>query len=204
MQRLAGLDVPEDEIVRILESLGFEFVSHEPMEVAPPSWRSDIHGPADLVEEVVRIYGLDKVPSIPMRRPHAVARPVLTPEQKKRRLVRRTLAARGFSETISYSFIARAQAKLFGGGDDARQLENPIASDLDALRPSVLPSLLAAASRNLARGFAISNCPKSARNSKAACRARRRMSPRAFASAPACAPGRRPPIPPMRSTPRPT
>jgi phenylalanyl-tRNA synthetase beta chain len=154
VQRLAGLDVPEKEIVRILESLGFSFISHDPMDVAPPSWRSDIHGPADLVEEVVRIYGLDKVPAIPMRRPHAVARPVLTPEQKRRRLVRRTLAARGFSETISYSFIARAQAKLFGGGDDARQLENPIASDLDALRPSVLPSLLAAASRNLARGFA--------------------------------------------------
>jgi len=79
---------------------------------------------------------------------------VLTLEQKKRRLVRRTLAARGFSETISYSFIARAQAALFGGGDDARQLENPIAADLDALRPSVLPSLLAAAARNLARGAA--------------------------------------------------
>jgi len=151
--RLAGLDVPEREIVRILESLGFKFVSREPMEVAPPSWRGDVHGPADLVEEVVRIYGMDKVPVIPMRRPHAVASPVLTLEQKRRRLVRRTLAARGFAETISYSFIARAQAKLFGGGDDARQIENPIASDLDALRPSVLPSLLMAASRNLARGF---------------------------------------------------
>ena len=69
VQRLAGLDVPENEIVRILESLGFTFDRHEPMDVAPPSWRSDIHGPADLVEEVVRIYGLDKVPAIPMRAP---------------------------------------------------------------------------------------------------------------------------------------
>jgi phenylalanyl-tRNA synthetase beta chain len=153
VERLAGLDVPDKEIVRILGSLGFNFISHEPMDVAPPSWRGDIEGPADLVEEVVRIYGMDKVPAIAMSRPHAVAKPVLTPEQKRRRFVRRTLAARGFSETISYSFIARAQAKLFGGGDDARQLENPIASDLDALRPSVLPSLLAAASRNLARGL---------------------------------------------------
>jgi phenylalanyl-tRNA synthetase beta chain len=152
--RLAGLDVPEKEIIRILSSLGFGIVSHEPLTVSPPSWRSDVHGPADLVEEVVRIYGLDKVPSIPMSRPHAVAKSVLTPEQKRRRLVRRTLAARGFGETISYSFIARAQATLFGGGDDARQLENPIAADLDALRPSALPSLLAAASRNLARGAA--------------------------------------------------
>jgi phenylalanyl-tRNA synthetase beta chain len=153
VERLAGVEIPESEIVRILTSLGFGIVSHAPLDIAPPSWRGDIEGPADLVEEVVRIYGLDKVPAIPMRRPHAVAKPVLTLEQRRRRLVRRTLATRGFSETISYSFIARAQAVLFGGGDDARQVENPIAADLDALRPSVLPSLLGAASRNLARGL---------------------------------------------------
>jgi phenylalanyl-tRNA synthetase beta chain len=82
-----------------------------------------------------------------------VAKPVLTPEQKRRRLARRALAARGFNETISFSFIARDKAALFGGGDEARQLENPIAADLDALRPSLLPSLLAAASRNAARSF---------------------------------------------------
>ncbi len=150
--RLAGLDVPQAEIIRILTSLGFVVEGDEALTVTPPSWRSDIAGPADLVEEVVRIFGLDKVPAIPMRRPHAVARPVLTPDQRRRRLVRRTLAARGFCETISYSFIARGLARFFGGGDDARQLENPIAADLDALRPSVLPSLLAAAQRNLARG----------------------------------------------------
>jgi phenylalanyl-tRNA synthetase beta chain len=150
--RLAGIEMPESEIVHVLSSLGCGIVSHAPLEIAPPSWRSDIEGPADLVEEVVRIHGLDKVPAIPMSRPHPVARPVLTTEQKRRRLVRRTLASRGFHETISYSFIAREQAKLFGGGDDARQVENPIAADLDALRPSALPSLLAAASRNLARG----------------------------------------------------
>jgi phenylalanyl-tRNA synthetase beta chain len=150
--RLAGLDVPESDIVRILTSLGFAIEGREAMQVVPPSWRSDIAGPADLVEEVVRIYGLDKVPAAEMRRPRAVAAPVLTHDQKKRRLVRRTLAARGFNESISYSFIAHAQAAPFGGGDDARQLENPIAVDLDALRPSLLPSLLAAAQRNLARG----------------------------------------------------
>ena len=150
--RLAGVDVPQAEIVRILADLGFGVEGDEALTVTPPSWRSDIAGPVDLVEEVVRIHGLDKVPAIAMGRPRPVAAPVLTQDQKKRRLVRRTLAARGFSETISYSFIARGQAKLFGGGDDARQLENPIAADLDALRPSVLPSLLAAAQRNLARG----------------------------------------------------
>ena len=153
VSRLAGIDVQRAEIVRILTSLGMQIEDGETMEVTPPSWRSDISGPADLVEEVVRIHGLDKVPARPMTRPHAVARSTLTQQQKRSRIARRTLAARGFNETISYAFIARAQAVLFGGGDDARQLDNPIAADLDALRPSVLPSLLAAAQRNTARGF---------------------------------------------------
>jgi phenylalanyl-tRNA synthetase beta chain len=106
------------------------------------------------VEEVVRIYGLADVPSAPLTRSSAVAKPVLSRAQRRTRTARRALAVRGFNETVSFSFIARDQAKLFGGGDDARQLSNPIASDLDALRPSILPSLLAAASRNAARGFA--------------------------------------------------
>jgi len=93
------------------------------------------------------------VPSVPLTRAAAVAKPVLIPAQRRARSVRRTLAARGFNECVSFSFIARDQAKLFGGGDEARQLSNPIASDLDAMRPSLLPSLLAAASRNAARGF---------------------------------------------------
>src|SRR5207302_8424576 len=138
----------------ILTSLGFAIYGEHELRVVPPSWRSDIEGPADLVEEVVRIHGIDKVAAQPMPRPHAVARPVLTPAQKRMRLARRTLAARGFNETITYAFIPRAHAALFGGGDEARQLENPISADMDALRPSVLPSLLAAAQRNAARGFA--------------------------------------------------
>jgi phenylalanyl-tRNA synthetase beta chain len=153
VKRLAGLDLPREEIVRILTSLGFEIEGGDSMRVAPPSWRGDIEGRADLVEEVVRIYGIDRVPAAAMSRPHAVAEPVLTPAQRRVRLARRTLAARGFNEAVTNSFIARAQAKLFGGGDDSRQIENPIAADLDALRPSVLPSLLAAAQRNQARGF---------------------------------------------------
>ena len=152
--QLGGLHVAKDEIVAILTGLGFAVRGGEVLQVTPPSWRSDIDGPADLVEEVVRIHGLDHVPSVPMSRPHAIARPVLTPAQKRRRIVRRALAARGFNETISFSFVSRAHAALFGGGDDARQLENPIAAELDALRPSLLPSLLAAAARNQARGFA--------------------------------------------------
>ena len=153
VKKLGGLDVPKDEIVRILTHLGFAVKDGDPLTVTPPSWRGDIDGSADLVEEVVRVYGLEHVPSAPMARPHAIARPVLTPAQKRTRIVRRTLAARGFNETISFSFIPRAHAELFGGGDDTRQLENPIAADLDAMRPSLLPSLLAAAQRNAARGF---------------------------------------------------
>jgi phenylalanyl-tRNA synthetase beta chain len=151
--RLAGLDIPKAEQIAILRRLGFTVQDGAVLKVMPPSWRSDIAGKADLVEEIVRIYGLNKVPSAPMPRPHAVAKPTLTSAQRRIRAVRRMLATRGFNETINFSFIPRAHAKLFGGGDDARQVENPIASDLDALRPSVLPSLLGAATRNIARGF---------------------------------------------------
>ncbi len=153
VKKLAGIALPKAEIADILKRLGFDVTEGEPMKVSPPSWRGDIEGKADLVEEVVRIYGLDKVPSLAMTRPQAVARPTLTAAQVRMRTVRRALAARGFNECISFSFIARAHARLFGGGDDARELENPIAADLDALRPSVLPSLLAAAQKNAARGF---------------------------------------------------
>lgn len=151
--QLGGLEVKKSETVSILKRLGFVVEDSPILRVTPPSWRSDVQGRADLVEEVVRIHGLDDIASTPLTRGSAVAKPTLTPGQRRTRAVRRMLAARGFNETISYSFIPRADARLFGGGDDARQVENPIASDLDALRPSVLPSLLAAAKRNEARGF---------------------------------------------------
>jgi phenylalanyl-tRNA synthetase beta chain len=151
--RLGGVEVPKDGQIAILRRLGFTVEDGAILTVSPPSWRGDVNIAADLVEEVVRMHGLDSVPSAPMERLHAVAKPVLTPAQRRVRAVRRGLAARGFNETISFSFIAREQARLFGGGDDARQVENPIAADLDALRPSLLPSLLTAARRNVARGF---------------------------------------------------
>jgi phenylalanyl-tRNA synthetase beta chain len=153
VKQLGGIEVPKTEIVDILTRLGFTVKDGATLTVTPPSWRPDIEGSADLVEEVVRIHGLDKVPSIPLVRTDAVAKATLTPSQRRTRIVRRMLASRGFHETINFSFIPRAHAKLFGGGDDVRQLENPIAADLDAMRSSVLPSLLAAAQRNQARGF---------------------------------------------------
>jgi phenylalanyl-tRNA synthetase beta chain len=154
LRRLAGIDLPRSEIVRILTKLGFAVAGNDRLEVNPPSWRSDVHGSADLVEEVVRIHGLDKVPSAAMSRPSAVARPILAPAQRRIGTIRRTLASRGFNETVHFSFIPRKAAALFGGGDEARQLENPISADLDAMRPSVLPALLASAARNQARGIA--------------------------------------------------
>jgi phenylalanyl-tRNA synthetase beta chain len=154
VKRLAGLDLPSAVIVRVLTNLGFAVKGSDLMEVTPPSWRSDVHGAADLVEEIVRIHGLDKVPAVPMKRPFAVARPVLTPAQRRASFARRALAERGFDETVHYSFIPRGHAALFGGSDEARELENPISADLDAMRPSLLPSLLAAAQRNQARGVA--------------------------------------------------
>jgi phenylalanyl-tRNA synthetase beta chain len=154
VETLGGMAVGTDEIIRILSRLGFTVIEHgDILHVTPPSYRRDIDGPADLVEEIVRIHGLSGVASAPLERDRAVAKPVLTSAQRRSRTVRRTLAARGFNECVGFSFIARDQARLFGGGDEARELSNPIASDLDALRPSPLPSLLAAASRNVARGF---------------------------------------------------
>jgi phenylalanyl-tRNA synthetase beta chain len=151
--RLAGLSLATEEIVRILSDLGFAVGKGEVLAVEPPSWRADVHGAADLVEEIVRIHGLAHVPVTPMARPYAVARPVLTPAQRRAFIARRALAARGFDETVHFSFIPQAHAALFGGGDESRRLENPIAADLDSLRPSLLPSLLAAVARNQARGF---------------------------------------------------
>ena len=153
VESFGGIRVARERIIGILQDLGFVVEDRGTLHVVPPSWRHDVDGPADLVEEVVRIHGLADVPSVALDRSSAVAAPVLSKSQRRSRTARRALATRGFNECVTFSFIARDQAKLFGGGDDARQLSNPIASDLDALRPSVLPSLLAAASRNAARGF---------------------------------------------------
>jgi phenylalanyl-tRNA synthetase beta chain len=153
VKRLAGLDLSREEIVRILTKLGFTTAGRDVLEVMPPSWRSDVQGSADLIEEIVRIHGLDKVPSAAMKRPYDVAQPVLTQAQRREAFARRALAARGFDETVHFSFIPKAHAALFGGGDAPRELENPISAELDAMRPSLLPSLLAAAARNQARGF---------------------------------------------------
>ncbi len=151
---LAGIDIAEKQIRGTLAALGFAVEGKgATVKVTPPSWRPDIHGAADLVEEVVRITGLDKVPSAAMPRPAGVARPVLTEEQRRVRRARRALAARGMVEAVTWSFIARAQARAFGGGQDELELANPISSEMSSMRPSLLPGLLAAVARNRNRGF---------------------------------------------------
>lgn len=154
-KRLSGLDVPRPEAKVILEDLGFTLVgTGDRVKVAPPSWRPDVEGKADLVEEITRIYGVDRIVPTPLPRvTDGVVRPVLTLLQKRTRLAKRTLAARGLIEAVTWSFIAKNEAVLFGGGHESLALANPIAADLSDMRPSLLPGLLKAAQRNADRGF---------------------------------------------------
>jgi phenylalanyl-tRNA synthetase beta chain len=179
---LGGLDLPRPEIERRLAALGFETLSQnsEQITVAVPSWRNDIaafgalaqdaslaperaraaaEGAAaiepecDLVEEVLRLGGLDAVPSVSLPVAHPVPRAALSPKQVRASLARRVLAARGLQDSVTYGFVAREVAALFGETPDSLHLENPIASDLDQMRPTPIATLAQAAARNAARGF---------------------------------------------------
>jgi phenylalanyl-tRNA synthetase beta chain len=154
VKRLAGIDVPLPEMKLILTRLGFMVAGSGPaVKVAVPSWRTDVHGKADIVEEIVRIVGVDKVPMTPFDRGDAPRKPVLTQIQLRTRRAKRALAARGMVEAVTWSFIAKPAAELFGGGESELALANPIASDLSDMRPSLLPGLVAAAQANSDRGF---------------------------------------------------
>ena len=146
---LAGLDVPAAQQQAILESLGFQVADGK---VAVPSWRRDIDGPADLVEEVARIAGYDTIPATPLPRDEGVARPVATRAQVAERRLRRMAAARDLDEAINWSFISAEEADAFGGAADI--VANPISAEMSHMRPSLLPGLIAAARRNLDRGAA--------------------------------------------------
>lgn len=146
--RLGGVEIAGDEQRRILESL--DFVVGADWQVICPLRRHDIEGPADLVEEVVRIHGLDKVESVALPRADGVARPTATPQQLLERKLRRAAAASGLNEAITWSFIAEEQARTAGGG--RWTLENPISEDMKVMRPSLLPGLLSAVQRNMDRG----------------------------------------------------
>ena len=152
---LAGAEIPVARQKDILVALGYGVSeTADTLVCAVPSWRPDVHGEADLVEEVTRIWGLDNIPPAPMARTSAIAKPVLNPLQRRMLGARRMLASRGFNEAITWAFLPEAQAKLFGGGQPELKLANPISSELSDMRPSLLPNLIAAAGRNMDRGFA--------------------------------------------------
>lgn len=155
VERLTGLELPQAEMERALASLGFRVSgTGERVEVAAPSWRGDVGGKADLVEEILRIAGLDRVVSTPLPRiKDEVVKPVLTVLQKRTRASKRLLASRGMVEAVTWSFISHDAAKLFGGGSPKLTLSNPIAADLSDMRPSLLPGLIAAAQANADRGY---------------------------------------------------
>ncbi len=150
VERIVGMTIPEEAQIATLAALGFEVrdgMAHV------PSWRPDVQGEADIVEEVARVASLGQLQGQPLPRPEGVARPVLTPAQRRHTAARRQAATLGYNECVTYSFIDHEAATLFGGGSDATMVENPISSEMSHMRPSLLPGLLHAAARNQARGF---------------------------------------------------
>ncbi len=156
--RLTGLNIPTQEAGRILEKLGFEVMptpgNADRTYVRRPTWRPDVEGKADLVEEIIRIAGVDRVPPVPMARPSEIAGAVLTSLQRRTQTARRALAAEGLVEAVTWSFVSKREAELFGGGNAQTALANPIAANLSDMRASLLPGLIAAAKRNADRGLA--------------------------------------------------
>jgi phenylalanyl-tRNA synthetase beta chain len=150
VKKLAGLDLDRARIDGVLTTLGFELKGEA---VQPPSWRRDVEGKADLVEEVARIAGYDRLPAAPLPELEPPPGGVLTVRQGRMRTARRLMAARGYDEALTWSFMRRAWAELFGGGAPELVLTNPIASDLDCMRPTALGNLIEAAARNARRGF---------------------------------------------------
>jgi phenylalanyl-tRNA synthetase beta chain len=153
LPRLAGLKLDPAEVRQVLEALGFSVDARERhLQITVPSWRTDVHASADVVEEVVRILGVDRIPATPFDRGEAARKPVLTSLQMRRRKAARALAARGMVEAVTWSFVSKTQAELFGGGTPDLVLANPIAADLSDMRPSLIPGLIAAAQQNADRG----------------------------------------------------
>ena len=154
VRRLTGIEVPRKDILSILDNLGFAPKDEGgTIAVTVPSWRPDVEGKADLVEEVMRMHGVDNIAPQPLSAHDAVNSRILTTLQIRTRGARRALAVRGMMEAVTWSFIPAKHAELFGGGQQALKLANPIAADMSDMRPSLLPGLLSAAQRNADRGF---------------------------------------------------
>lgn len=154
-EKLCGVDVPEKDQIDILQRLGFEVKGKgHALKVTPPSWRGDVHGPADLTEEVTRIYGFDKIEPVSVRSEKSVTSSAETLNLSRARNARAAMASAGLNECVTWSFMPKALAKHFGSNDNAAlTLSNPISSELDQMRPSILPNLIEAAGKNADRGF---------------------------------------------------
>ena len=153
VKSLGGIDLGAKECLNILTSLGYKYQPvKNKYEILVPSWRSDVVGEADLVEDILRIYGYDKIPAVRLSDISGVGKKTLTTQQIRARAVKRRLAAEGLFECISWSFIPSFQARLFSGGNDILKIENPISSDLDVMRPTIIPNLITAADNNAVRG----------------------------------------------------
>jgi len=154
VKTLTAIDVPAAETAAILGKLGFTVEGSGPWTAAVPPWRPDIVGEADLVEEVTRVWGFDKIPTTSLPRLSPTSKPVRDASQRRVPQARRALGARGLAEAVTWSFLPLKQAERFGGGGADLRLLNSIASELDTMRPSILPNLVDAAQRNEARGLA--------------------------------------------------
>jgi phenylalanyl-tRNA synthetase beta chain len=153
VKTLTAIDVPAQQTAAILGKLGFTVDGGGPWTASVPSWRPDIVGEADLVEEVTRVWGFDKIPTTSLPRLSPTSKPVRDPMQRRVPLARRALGARGMNEAVTWSFLPLKQAERFGGGPADLRLLNSIAAELDTMRPSILPNLIDAAQRNEARGL---------------------------------------------------
>ena len=151
VNKLTGIEIPNDKIVKILESLGFDISSS--WNVVVPSWRPDIYGEADLVEEIVRIFGLDNIESEPLLNLDQPTKPILTKKQKQIKMIKRSIASKGLMETISYSFINNKESLNFGGGSSSLKIVNPISDELSEMRPTPLASLVSIADENFKKGY---------------------------------------------------
>lgn len=154
-KKLCGVAVEKKQQIKILDSLGFEIKEKkDTLDVAPPPWRGDVQGAADIVEEIIRIYGFDKIPALSIKpEEHAISQGIETPTLMRSRLARTAMTVRGLDECVTWSFIPKEYANVFGGNDNqALTLKNPISSELDQMRPSILPTLLYAAARNADMG----------------------------------------------------
>jgi phenylalanyl-tRNA synthetase beta chain len=151
VKKLTGIEIPNDKIVKILESLGFDISNS--WNVVVPSWRPDIYGEADLVEEIVRIFGLDNIESEPLLNLDQPTKPILTKKQKQIKMIKRSIASKGLMETISYSFINSKESLNFGGGSNSLKIVNPISDELSEMRPTPLASLVSIADENFKKGY---------------------------------------------------